>query len=57
MRSTFSKHSHFFDYEESEASPVVQGKFKYEAYIEKTRVRKLEKENEKLKEQILGWVS
>ena len=40
--------------DEHERKTLSATKFKYDAYIEKTRVRKLEKENEELKDRLLG---
>ena len=40
--------------DEHERKTQSATKFKYDAYIEKTRVRKLEKENEELKDRLLG---
>jgi len=39
--------------DEHERKTLSATKFKYDAYIEKTRVRKLEKENEELKDRLL----
>merc|ERR1712037_41622 len=39
--------------DEHERKTQSATKFKYDAYIEKTRVRKLEKENEELKDRLL----